>query len=59
MAKARKAGVNAPALYFLDQENRRIYMECFEDPIVTVKEFLMGIEDLSKHLFNHKVTLSI
>jgi TP53 regulating kinase-like protein len=49
MAKVRKAGVNTPALYFLDQENRRIYMEYFADPVITVKDFLLGAGNLGKH----------
>ena len=49
MAKVRKAGVNTPALYFLDQENRRIYMEYFTYPIITVKEYLLSVDKFGKN----------
>lgn len=53
--KIRKAGVNAPKVYILDQETRRIYMELFEDPIITVKEYLLPFES-----FDHeKITVNL
>ena len=48
MVKARKAGVNTPTIYFIDEENRKIYMELLESPIITVKEFLLSCEDLNQ-----------
>mmetsp|Transcript_6762 Transcript_6762/g.5902 ORF Transcript_6762/g.5902 Transcript_6762/m.5902 type:complete len:236 (+) Transcript_6762:19-726(+) len=59
MAKVRKAGVNTPALYFLDQENRRIYMQHLQDPIVTVKEFLLENDDFSQKRINESLCFEI
>ncbi|CAI2379651.1 unnamed protein product [Moneuplotes crassus] len=47
MARVKKAGVNTPALFFLDHENRKIYMEYLQEPTITVKQFLLEIEDIN------------
>lgn len=40
MNRIRKFGVPTPALYLVDELNRKIYMEYLGDHAMTVKEFL-------------------
>ena len=40
MDRARKLGINTPALYLVDMNDRKIYMEYLGEGALTVKDFL-------------------
>ena len=44
MARARRFGIPTPALYLIDEESRRIYMEFLGNNAVTVKDFLYQLK---------------
>lgn len=49
MVKSRKAGVDTPTVYFVDEVSRRLFIEFIEG--ITVKQYLFnGISETGKHL---------
>lgn len=51
LVRARKLGVAVPAVLYLDEQNKRMYMEMVS-PAITVKEFLARMPQLSETLLN-------
>jgi len=55
LVKVRKLGVPVPAVLFLDEVNKRMYMELIT-PAITVKEFLAKMPQMSERLLDDLAT---
>lgn len=47
MNRVRKSGVLTPAIYLVDTNDRKIYMEYMGDTALTLKDFIRELGDLS------------
>lgn len=46
MNRVRKAGVLTPAIYLVDMNDRKIFMEYLGDYSITLKDFIRELNDL-------------
>lgn len=47
MNRVRKSGVLTPAIYLIDTNEKKIYMEYLGDRSMTLKDFIRELDDLT------------